>query len=343
MEVSWNPHEGAPSRAAAQGSPHATIDAPSNELGRWAQPIRDFLAFLRVEAGLAPATVEAYGRDLRDLAGDLRRERDRGPGANGASIDDPSSVGPDDLAAHLRYLHVDRGLDAASVTRHLATVRVFFRWMAANRRICSDPARLLERPARARSLPGVLTPGQMRRVLAAPRPESGGLWLRDKAMLELMYAAGLRASEVCAVRLDQYNRELGMLVVTGKGSKQRLVPIGRPAERWTERYIVDCRPLLARFDDGRDRHRLLLSHTGRPLDRVAVWQIVRRNALAAGLRDVHPHMLRHSFATDLVRGGADLRVVQELLGHADIATTQIYTHVDRSRLKEVIRRHHPRP
>jgi integrase/recombinase XerD len=162
-------------------------------------------------------------------------------------------------------------------------------------------------------------------------------------MLELMYAAGLRASEVGGLRLDQYERQLGMLIVIGKGDKQRLVPIGRPAEIWTDRYIDECRPRLARFHDGRDRQRLLLSHSGRPLDRVAVWQIVRRNAAAAGLRQVHPHLLRHSFATHLVRGGADVRVVQELLGHADIGTTQVYTHVDHTRLRESVARHHPRP
>ena len=162
-------------------------------------------------------------------------------------------------------------------------------------------------------------------------------------MLELMYAAGLRASEVGALRVNEYNATLGVLTVTGKGSKQRLVPIGRPAQEWVQRYLDELRGELTRFGDGRDERRLLLSNTGRPLERVAVWQIVRRLAHKAGLRNVHPHMLRHSFATHLLIGGADLRVVQELLGHSDIATTQIYTHVDRSRLREVVRKHHPRP
>jgi integrase/recombinase XerD len=183
----------------------------------------------------------------------------------------------------------------------------------------------------------------MKKLLAAPSPEHGRLWLRDKAMLELMYAAGLRASEVGDLAVDDYNATLDVLIVTGKGSKQRMVPIGKPAHDWTEQYLAELRPHLSRWDDGRDRGRLLLSHTGRPLERVAVWQIVRRNATLAELGDIHPHMLRHSFATHLLAGGADLRVVQELLGHADIATTQIYTHVDRSQLREVIRKHHPRP
>ncbi|MHC4989353.1 MAG: tyrosine-type recombinase/integrase, partial [Planctomycetota bacterium] len=134
----------------------------------------------------------------------------------------------------------------------------------------------------------------------------------------------------------------GVLLVTGKGSKQRLVPIGEPARRAVDEYVQELVPELLRFDDARDEQRLLLSHTGRPLERVAVWQIVRRHANRAGLRGVHPHTLRHSFATHLLAGGADLRVVQELLGHSDIATTQVYTHVDRSRLREVVLKHHPR-
>lgn len=161
-------------------------------------------------------------------------------------------------------------------------------------------------------------------------------------MLELMYAAGLRASEVGALKVNDLNETLASLIVTGKGRKQRVVPIGTPALTWTKRYLRESRPMLARWGDGRDRFRLLLSFSGRPLERVAVWQIVRRAAARAGLRKIHPHILRHSFATHLVIGGADLRVVQELLGHADIGTTQIYTQVDRTKLHEVLRKHHPR-
>ncbi len=295
--------------------------------------LRDFLVYLKVEAGLAASTLEAYESDLRQLLEDLASR----------GVDDCLRATPEILAAHLRGLHTERRLDVATITRHLATIRVFYRWLAGNHRIASNPARLLERPAPWRTLPGVMSPGEMKALLESPSPERSALWLRDRAMLELMYAAGLRAAEVGALRLDQFSRDLGMLIVTGKGNKQRLVPIGRPAEQWSEQYLADCRPYLTRFNDNRDRQRLLLSHTGRPLDRIAVWQIVRRNALAAGLEDVHPHKLRHSFATHLVRGGADLRVVQELLGHADIGTTQIYTHVDRAGLKAVIRKHHPRP
>jgi integrase/recombinase XerD len=296
------------------------------------QALKQFLTYLRVEAALAPATLEAYGRDLKDLVDDVL----------GEGVASPASVTPENLARHLRPLHQRRKLQPSSVARHLASMRVFFRFLVANELIASDPARLLERPTRWHRLPGVLSPGKMRKLLAAPTPQQGRLWLRDKSMLELMYAAGLRASEVGALAVNEYNATLAVLIVTGKGNKQRMVPIGKPAQEWTERYLAELRPQLTRWDDGRDRGRLLLSHTGRPLERVAVWQIVRRNAAQAELGDIHPHMLRHSFATHLLAGGADLRVVQELLGHADIATTQIYTHVDRTQLREVIRKHHPR-
>lgn len=297
------------------------------------QPIREFLAYLKVEAGLSSATLEAYSRDLHDLIGHL----------SASAIDSIQQVRAHDLAEHLRSLHRVRGLQSSSISRHLSTIRIFFRFLHANGKIKDNPSLLLERPTRWHRLPGVVSPIRMKKLLASPSPDSGRLWLRDKAMLELMYAAGLRASEVGDLRLKDYNHTLAVLLVTGKGNKQRLVPIGQPAQVSTEQYLTELRPTLARFDDKRDEGRLLLSNTGRPLERVAVWQIVTRHARRAGLRNVHPHTLRHSFATHLLAGGADLRVVQELLGHADIVTTQIYTHVDRTRLREVVQRYHPRP
>ncbi len=305
------------------------MDPPAH----FAAQVRDFTAYLKVEAGLADATLEAYGRDLNDL---LTHLHDSGVSAL-------HDVRAHDLAEHLRNLYRGRGMQPSSIARHLSTIRVFFRFLFANGRIADNPALLLERPTRWRRLPGVISPARMKKLLASPSPETGRLWLRDKAMLELMYAAGLRASEVGALQLRDYNPTLAVLLVTGKGSKQRLVPVGDPARNATDTYIQQLRPELARFGDGRDKGRLLLSNTGRPLERVAVWQIVTRHARQAGLRNVHPHMLRHSFATHLLAGGADLRVVQELLGHSDISSTQIYTHVDRSRLREVLKRYHPRP
>jgi len=305
-------------------------------------------------------SLAAYERDLNDLATDLA-ERGR---------DSLAGVQPRDLSDHLAGLRSKRNLAATSVIRHLATMRVFFRWAESTSDLPRDadgrainPADALDRPTKWKKLPGVLTPRQVRDLLAAPRPEpgdtggegSGGeergrvpLYLRDRAMLELMYACGLRASEVASVGVRDFNDTLGVVLVRGKGNKQRLVPVGKPAQEAVRQYLSECRPRLLRTDDVEARpvsgvrDRLLLSRTGRPLERVAVWQIVRRNAIAANLADVHPHMLRHSFATHLLMGGADLRVVQELLGHADVGTTQIYTHVDSKRLKQVHERFHPR-
>jgi len=295
-----------------------------------------FLRWIRVECGLAPATIEAYGRDLRDLLVFLG-QRD---------ITTPGAVDPRDLSEFLIAEKVERGQASATITRRLATIRVFFRFLEGEEAIEENPSLWLERPTRWRRLPGVLSPKQMRRLLSAPAPDQDAagappLWLRDRAMLELMYASGLRASEVGEIGLRDVYPETGLVRVLGKGSKERLVPLHAAAMAAVDQYRAECRRRLAR-PDGRDHDRLLLSRTGRPLERVAVWQIVKRQAARAGLADVHPHMLRHSFATHLLGGGANLRMVQELLGHADIATTQVYTHVDRSRLKHIHRKYHPR-
>ncbi|MEC9372526.1 MAG: site-specific tyrosine recombinase XerD [Planctomycetota bacterium] len=301
--------------------------------------VRDtFLTYIRVECGLAPNTIEAYARDLRDLFTDLES---RGL----ATI---SEITPRHLAEHIASLRSERAMSASSVARHLATIKVLFRFLAAERRLEENPADWLDQPTRWSRLPSVLSPKDVRRLVEAPAPPPGGwdgkilpLWLRDRAMLELMYACGLRASEVGRIKHTDIHTTLGVVRVLGKGNRERLVPMGRPAEAALDSYLKECRPRLVR-PDGRDEGRLLLSRTGRPLERVAVWQIVKRHAATAGVKDVHPHTLRHSFATHMLMGGADLRVVQELLGHADIATTQIYTHVDKSRLKDVHRRFHPR-
>jgi len=298
----------------------------------WAASIRDFLAFIRVECGLAANTLTAYGGDLDELAGELTRR----------GIESPASVEPADLAAHMRWLRADRGLATSSVCRHLATIRMFFRFLYADGRLARNPTDLLETPTRWQRLPGCLSPIQMKKLLAAPNPDQGELWLRDRALLELLYAAGLRASEIAGIRERDIHTTLGVIDVVGKGNRQRLVPLGRPALDAVERYTAELRPLLSARTRGEATDRLLLSRTGRPLERIAVWQIVRRQANAAGLSKVHPHMLRHSFATHLVSGGANLRVVQELLGHADIQTTQTYTHVDAKRLRDVHRQYHPR-
>jgi integrase/recombinase XerD len=320
-----------PPDAIADDPPMAAADSPQipDALER---ACRDFLAFLRVEAGLSPATLRAYRADLRDLFVDLA---DLG-------IESPAAATPDAIREHLRRLAREKGLDPVSIARHLASMRMLFRFLLARGRIAEDPTRLLERPITWRRIPDALSPRQMRALVESPCPETGPLWIRDRAMLELMYACGLRASEACTLKVNDLHFELRSVSVFGKGSKHRIVPMGGPSIEWAQRYLGELRPQLASHEDRRDGHRLLLSAAGRPLERTSVWRIVRRCARHAGLGEVHPHMLRHSFATHLVGGGADLRVVQELLGHADIGTTQIYTHVDRTQLREVVKECLPR-
>lgn len=321
----------------------------------------EFIAFLRLECGLSRNTLQAYSRDTRDLFREMA----------GRGLAEPRAFTPRALADHIAALRSTRGMSASSVTRHLATIRVLFRWMLARQMIAESPAQYLDRPTKWKKLPEVISPARMNALLEArgraPGPrstkaakddaagaaraaaEEAGLRLRDIAMLELMYASGLRASEVATIGLIDLAQDHAFVRVHGKGNKHRLVPIGEPARRALAAYLHEVRPKLASPEGRRgiraaanDAGKIFLSRTGRPLERVAVWQIVKRHARAAGLDKAHPHTLRHSFATHLLAGGADLRVVQELLGHADISTTQIYTHVDRSRLKDVHRQFHPR-
>ncbi|MFM9996804.1 MAG: tyrosine recombinase [Phycisphaerales bacterium] len=304
------------------------------------------MTFLRIECGAAGNTIAAYDRDLLDLFADL----------SAAGVTTPAGITPRHLTTHLAGLKSRRGMAGSSVLRHLATIRVFCRWLVGRGHLAENPSDILDRPTRWKNLPDVLSPRQLKglieegtrerhdaKAVAEVRPAGDPLrlHLRDRALLELMYASGLRASEAAGLGINDYAATLGVVRVTGKGNKQRLVPAGKPARAAIDRYLDECRPILAR-NAPRESGRLFLSRTGRPIERVAVWQIVKRAAAAAGMTGVHPHMLRHSFATHLLAGGADLRVVQELLGHADIATTQIYTHVDRSRLKSVHRKFHPR-
>lgn len=302
---------------------------------------RGFINFVRIECGLRPSTIEAYARDLEHLMDDLQR----------SGIDDPTQTTPDALIGHVRSMSSERGYNASTVSRHLATIKVFYRWMLATGRISTNPADHLDQPTKWKRLPGVLTPSQVRKLVTAPRapdkPAKGSppLWMRDRAILELMYASGLRASEVGEIGLIDIMEKVGVVRVLGKGDKQRLVPMGTPARRALDQYLQECRPLLItpeRAAERRDRGKLFLSRTGRPIERVRVWQIVKHWAKQAGLPKAYPHMLRHSFATHLLAGGADLRIVQELLGHADITTTQIYTHVDRTQLHHTVRTLHPR-
>ncbi len=291
--------------------------------------IGEFLAYCRIECGFSPLTLQAYGADLRELAVWLLARQVRAW----------TGLTHDLLVAHLRMLRDERGLEESSIARHLASARVFCRYLASTGGLPADPAEKLSQGGQWRRLPGVMGEAEIQKLLDAPQDDDP-LAVRDRAMLELLYSSGLRASELATLEMPHLSPELGVVRVFGKGSKERIVPVGRPAMAALLAYVSDLRPRLVRA--GNPSQSLFLSRTGRPISRVVVWQIIQRKAQAAGLRHIHPHMLRHSFATHLLAGGADLRVVQELLGHSNIKTTQIYTHVDRSRLQQVIAQFHPR-
>jgi len=315
--------------------------SPTVEFPRELDAARDnFLVYVQIECGMSRATLDAYGRDMRDLMTDL----------TGAGVTTLRAITSQHLIDHLARLKSERGMEGSSVSRHLATLRTFFKWIHANGKIDRNPSDALDAPTRWKRLPEYLSVAQVKALIEAPTADSKAageddadapLWLRDRAILEMLYSSGLRATEITTITLRSIDPAIGGVLVVGKGNKQRLVPLGTPARRVLDEYLKECRPKLLR-PDGKDKGRVFLSRTGGPLERVALWQIVRKHSRAAGLKDVHPHMLRHSFATHMLVGGADLRVLQEMLGHADISTTQIYTHVDRSHLKSVHAKFHPR-
>ncbi|MEQ9455282.1 MAG: site-specific tyrosine recombinase [Phycisphaeraceae bacterium] len=292
-------------------------------------PVRGFLAYCKVECGFAALTITAYASDLKDLWVWMVED-----GAKSwADLSDAR------IRAHVQALS-RRGLVATSLARHLATIRVFTRYLVSVGVFEVDPAEALVQPKLGRKLPHAPSFEVVDKLLRTPLPEEP-LGLRDRALLELLYACGLRASELADLELDGLNRGLGVVRVMGKGRKERIVPVARAALEHVTTYLEGVRPELEKKD--KPSNRLFLSRTGQPITRIVVWQIVKRHAARAGVRRIHPHVLRHAFATHLLAGGADLRVVQELLGHASLNTTQVYTHVDRSRLKEVISSFHPRP
>jgi integrase/recombinase XerD len=287
-----------------------------------------YLDYVATERGLARKTVEAYARDLGAFTRRLVTRRVR----------TPDRITTADLRAHLTAL-ADGGLGARSQARALAAIRGFLRFLVAREILPLDPGRDLRVRRPPGRLPRALGTSEVGTLLAQPAEEKRR-GLRDRALLELLYACGLRVSETIALRAPQVNLNAGFVTVLGKGGKERVVPLGSHARAALEAYLARERPRLLR---GRPSPFVFLGPGGRPLTRQAVWKLVRTRARAAGLGvRVSPHTLRHTFATHLLGGGADLRIVQTLLGHADIATTQIYTHVAPGRLREVHRKHHPR-
>lgn len=286
-----------------------------------------FLANLTVERGLSRNTVAAYSSDL-EYFGRFLRER---------GILQWESVLHEHVEAYLEA--IGARLSARSRSRHLAAIRSFYSYLRRMGKVETSPASRMHSPKMTAALPKVMTPGQVERLLDAPRLDDP-LGQRDKAMLELMYASGLRVSELTDMVLSQVHLDMGYVTVTGKGDKQRLTPMGEYASQALTAYIEGGRRLLDRRGVSRE---VFLNRAGRKLSRQGVWKILQGYALKAGI-EVHltPHMLRHSFATHLLENGADLRSLQAMLGHSDISTTQIYTHVARTRLKEIHARFHPR-
>jgi len=292
-----------------------------------------FLEHLRIERGLSKHTVEAYGRDLEYFAAHCGER----------NIDSPNEIDEDCVIDFAQTLGAKRNLQPVSVARALAAVRTFLKFLAAEGALASDPSALVSRPKLWRRLPDVLSQDDAGTLCSAPEKQaktSARLSWRDRAILELLYASGLRVSELCDLKLEDLDFEMSIVRVTGKGSKTRVVPVGRDALETLRRYVTLLRPKHA---GPKDEGRLFLSRTGRPLDRIAVWALVKRHGKLAGIvGDYSPHTLRHSFATHLLEGGANLRAVQEMLGHANISTTELYTHVDAKRLLNVHQQFHPR-
>ena len=287
-----------------------------------------FSDFLALEQGASPRTSEAYRRDVERLALYALTKGARTP-------TDISSRVLRDFVYHLK----DLGLAPASIRRNVSSVRTYFRFLLGDGHVVRDPSERLETPKRWRSLPDVLSVDEVGRLLAAPSLDDP-LTFRDRALLELAYGAGLRVSEWITLAVRDVLFEEGLVRVFGKGSKERLVPIGRSAIGAVAIYLRELRPRLER---GEGKGILLLNARGRPLTRMGAWKILRRYVEKAQItKHVSPHTLRHSFATHLLEGGADLRAVQEMLGHVDISTTQIYTHVDREYLRTVHKQYHPR-
>jgi integrase/recombinase XerD len=290
--------------------------------------IDDYLNFMSVEKGASLNTIEGYSRDLNRYASFI----------DGRKITDMREIGTEELISYLAHLK-DEGLAANSVNRSLAALRGFYKFLLREKRLESTPVAHIGLARVWMHLPDVLNREEMNLLLMQPGSHTPAA-LRDTAMLELMYATGIRVSELIGLTLNSINWQIGYLVALGKGDKERIVPVGQAAYNQVKRYLESARPLILK---GRQSEFLFLNRTGKGLTRQGFWKIVKKYAVKASLgKKVHPHTFRHSFATHLIEGGADLRSVQIMLGHSDISTTQVYTHVTRERLKEVHRKYHPR-
>ncbi|MBN1764996.1 MAG: site-specific tyrosine recombinase XerD [Sedimentisphaerales bacterium] len=291
--------------------------------------IEPFLDYLHIECGLADNTIESYRRDLKRFTRYCLEN----------STKDPTSITPLALQNYGRFLSGEK-LCSASIARHLVTVRMFMRYHVLFRLVDIDVCTAMETPKTWQRLPKVLSQAQTLDLICAV-DEEDPYYLRDRALLELLYATGMRASEAAGLNLDDLNFQIGYLRCFGKGNKERIIPVHKMCLEVLGHYLDELRPHLV-GDKLVDT--VFVSRTGRALNRIEIWRIVRKAAVRAGMKGkISPHTLRHCFGSHLLQGGADLRSVQEMLGHADVTTTQIYTHVDQQHLRNIHKKYHPRP
>ncbi len=292
--------------------------------------IEEFLNYLLVERGLSENTILAYRADLYKYTDFLTQKKKR------LHLD---AVSRDDIRDYM-MLRKERGLSGNSISRNLVAIKVFHRFLTREKYIKEDITTVLDSPKLWKHLPEALSLSEVEEILKKPNVKNW-MGLRDRAALELMYATGLRVSELVNLNIENVNLDIGFVRCIGKGSKERIVPIGRKSQVALERYLKKSRTKLLK---SQSVNSLFLSRLGKKISRQSFWKMIKKYARLAGIKkDIMPHTLRHSFATHLLEGGADLRVVQEMLGHADIATTQIYTHINKERLKSIHHKFHPRP
>lgn len=290
--------------------------------------IESYFAYIRLERTLSDNTASSYMYDLQRLCSFLKQKR----------IDSIENVTSDVLSEYMRLLY-DLGFEVTSIQRSLSSLRGYFAFIASEGAIEKDPTELLETPRSSRYLPCVLSVDEIEKILGVI-DTSRGSGIRDRAMFETLYATGMRVSELAGFTIEHYLPEESLVRIIGKGSRERLVPVGEIAAFWIDRYYKEERPLLVKHDSDST---LFLNRFGKQISRMGIWKLLQGYVKRAGIaKDVSPHTFRHSFATHLLEGGADLRTVQEMLGHSNIVTTEIYTHVDREYLLEVHRSFHPR-
>lgn len=293
------------------------------------EDLEEYIRYLRIERGLSENTIESYSRDLKQYAGYLKQQ----------DIEDWSKIDRYMILSFLEQLKTG-GRSSATIIRMVSTLRRFHQYLRQEQLSVIDPMLQIDTPKKAQHLPKVLSMSEVEKLIEAPNSDEI-LGLRDRAILEVMYATGLRVTELIQLKMDDLHLHLGLIQTLGKGDKERIIPIGDEAAKWIETYLQQSRIKLEK-PDKRSPY-LFLNHHGRKLTRQGIWKNLKSLVKKAGIeKDVTPHTLRHSFATHLLENGADLRVVQELLGHSDISTTQIYTHITKQRMAQVYKRYHPR-